>query len=143
LNFVIALTVVAAVVFQIWHRTILQAHIEKEFPVAAVDYIRDHHLKGPIFNAYEWGGYIIWRLYPQYLVFIDGRSDLYGDQFLKEFVNIYLGRAEWQPVFKRYGIRTAILHHDSPLAISLRHAPEYRIAFEDPQAVVFIANESP
>src|SRR5207244_3225730 len=43
-------------------------------PAGAADYILTHHLTGPIFNTYEQGGYLIWRVSPQTRVFIDGRS---------------------------------------------------------------------
>ena len=55
----------------------MPATIAKDYPVAAVDYLRQHpHPKG-MFNDYFYGGYLIWRLGPQHKVFIDGRGDLY------------------------------------------------------------------
>lgn len=52
----------------------------EDFPKAAVDWIAENHPEGNIFNSYYWGGYIIWRLYPQYQVYVDGRAfDVYGD----------------------------------------------------------------
>ena len=43
-------------------------------PVRAVDFIAEKSLPEPLFNPYEWGGYLIWRLYPDYQVFIDSRT---------------------------------------------------------------------
>jgi len=45
--------------------------------VGAADYIENNHLDGPLFNAYSWGGYLMWRL-PWLPVSIDGRTNLYG-----------------------------------------------------------------
>ncbi|MCB0994906.1 MAG: hypothetical protein KDB21_07430, partial [Acidimicrobiales bacterium] len=51
--------------------------IAEEYPVAAVDYLVETGLADQNgFNAYQWGGYLIWRSVP---VFIDGRADVYGD----------------------------------------------------------------
>ena len=65
-----------------------QPEIEaSHFPSRAVDFLAQHHLPGPIFNHYDWGGYLIWRLHPEYPVFVDGRADLYGDQLMTDFAN--------------------------------------------------------
>ena len=57
-----------------------QPQVEAQrFPVGAVAYLQAHPASGPLFNLYDWGGYLIWKLNPQTPVFIDGRADLYGD----------------------------------------------------------------
>ena len=64
-----------------------QALAEKNlYPRDAVTYIADHHLPPNILNDYTFGGYLIWRLYPAYQVYVDGRADLYGDDFLVNYV---------------------------------------------------------
>lgn len=45
-----------------------------EFPEAAADFVRAYQPSGNLYNAYDWGGYLMWRLFPEYLVFVDGRS---------------------------------------------------------------------
>ena len=47
---------------------------EWRYPAGAADFLLAHHVAGPIFNTYEYGGYLIWRLWPEQRVFIDGRS---------------------------------------------------------------------
>ncbi|MGH9566786.1 MAG: hypothetical protein ACRD4I_12425, partial [Candidatus Angelobacter sp.] len=54
----------------------------RDFPSAAVSFLAANHPPAPLLNHYNWGGYLIWKLYPQYRVFVDGRADLYGDDFL-------------------------------------------------------------
>src|SRR5262249_13612871 len=44
------------------------------YPVGAADFLVAHRVTGPIFNVYEQGGYLMWRLWPQAKVFIDGRA---------------------------------------------------------------------
>lgn len=46
---------------------------ENHFPQGAVDFMQRNGLAGKIFNAFAWGGYLNWHLYPQSKVFIDGR----------------------------------------------------------------------
>ncbi len=46
----------------------------------------------PIYNEYIWGGYLIWRLYPDYRVYIDGRADVYGDSLVNELLQVKDGK---------------------------------------------------
>ena len=45
-----------------------------QLPDGAASFIQSHRLGGRLFNTYEDGGYLIWRLWPQHRVFIDGRG---------------------------------------------------------------------
>src|SRR6185369_14008851 len=85
-------------------------------PVSAVDFLKDHQLPGPIYNRYGWGGYLIYRLYPQYRVYIDGRADVYGDSFFTETMNVESGFSDWRRTLDRHGIQTVLIAPDVPLA---------------------------
>lgn len=84
-------------------------------PAAAADYVIAHRIVGKMFNGYDDGGYLIYRLWPERKIFIDGRVDMYGDAFFKEYNAIYAGTAGWKQRFDRYGIDFAILDNDAPL----------------------------
>ena len=62
---------------------VLGAAERAELPVDATAYLRSHGTQGRLFNAYDWGGYLIDTL-PDVPVFVDGRSDLYGGAFLRD-----------------------------------------------------------
>ena len=129
---------VALAVFQFWHFVSHQhAYEAKVNPIAAVDFIRASHLPGPIYNRYGWGGYLIYRLYPEYRVYVDGRADVYGDHFLFQMVNTYDGRAGWREPLDRYGIRTALISPEVPLASLLRDDRDWQKVYEDDLAVIF------
>lgn len=69
-----AIGVIAAVllVIGIVNRWALRGGVnETMFPVAATKVLRQHD--GKIFNHMQWGGYLIWHLYPYAQVYIDGR----------------------------------------------------------------------
>jgi hypothetical protein len=61
--------------------------IAKEVPAQAVEWVRRNQPRGPIFNSYNWGGYLTWQL-RDYPVFIDGRADLYGNEIIQEWAEI-------------------------------------------------------
>ena len=116
-----------------------QAQTEAQrFPASAVEFIRAENPPGPIFNWYDWGGYLIWKLYPERLVYIDGRADVYGDAFIKEFLQASKGEGDWREPLSRYNVRTVIIKPDSPLSHLLQREEGWSKAFEDKQAVVLI-----
>jgi hypothetical protein len=115
-----------------------QAETEaKEFPAAAVSFLTAHQALAPILNHYNWGGYFIWRLYPGYRVYIDGRADLYGDAFMDDLATTYYLRGDlWRSSFEKWGIRTVVLPPDAPLVTALRALPDWKTIYADDQAVI-------
>ena len=109
----------------------------QRYPSAAVNVIKNQQLQGPIFNDYNWGGYLIWKLYPERKVFIDGRADVYNDAFLFDYVGTYRADPMWRAQFQRFGIQTVVIDPQTPLATLLRQETGWRKMFEDTGAVVF------
>lgn len=115
----------------------LPATEAENFPADAVRFLQEHPLPGPILNHYNWGGYLIWKLYPEYRVFIDGRADLYGDDFMDRFADVYYVRkSDWYVTFETYGIRTVMLPPDAPLVEALRLNIEWKQQYADSQVVL-------
>jgi len=109
----------------------------QEFPTAAAAFIATTHAPGPLLNHYNWGGYFIWKLYPEYQVFIDGRADVYGDAFMGQFASTYYLRGPaWQMPLEKWNIRTVALPPDAPLVTALQSTPGWKTVFSDQQAVV-------
>jgi hypothetical protein len=108
----------------------------QHFPVSAVTFLATNGVQGPIFNHYDWGGYLVWRLYPSARVFIDGRADLYEKQLLDQFADTYQFKDNWQQTLQRWAIGTVLVPKDSALATGLRNYPGWTVAYEDAQALV-------
>lgn len=116
-----------------------QAYTEAQgFPSAAVEFMRAQATPAPIFNCYDWGGYLIWKLYPERRVYIDGRADVYGDAFIEEYLGTSKGEGDWRAPLKRFEIRTVIIRTNSPLANLLEREEGWSKAYEDRQAVIFL-----
>jgi hypothetical protein len=105
-----------------------------------VQFIRANNLPGPMFNSYNWGGYLIWHLYPDYPVFIDGRTDLYDDEFIREYVKVIRARPGWHEVLDRYGVNFILIESDSILAAFLAEGDEWQSVHVDTVATVFLRN---
>ena len=106
------------------------------FPAAAAAFLQQHHPPGPMMNHYNWGGYFIWKLYPQYRVFMDGRADVYGDTLMNEFGSCYYLKDDWTKTLEAWGIRTVVLTPDAPLITALRSSPQWRQIYGDTEAVI-------
>lgn len=110
--------------------------IAEFMPAEAAEYLRINQPKGPLFNSYNWGGYVLWKLYPEYLSFVDGRTDLFDDAILEEYLDTWRGSDGWQEVLSKWGIRTVLIETDSPLARELLREG-WTAVHEDDQATVF------
>jgi hypothetical protein len=89
------------------------------------------------FNSYNWGGYLIWRLYPQQLVFIDGRADLYGDTLFRQYLQVARAEPDWNEVLSTYQVDAVICEHQGPLATLLTADSGWQPVYEDTMAAVF------
>jgi len=131
--------VLAASAFAVVRVVTRQSATESQkFPAAAVDFILADRPPQPIYNEYVWGGYLIWRLYPDYRVYIDGRADVYGDKLVEEFLEVRDGKPNWREPLDNHGIRTVLAKPDVALASLLRQDNGWLKVFEDKQAVIFV-----
>ena len=108
------------------------------FPAAAVDFMLKEKPPQPIYNEYVWGGYLIWRLYPEYRVNMDGRADVYGDALIEEFLAVHDGETKWREPLEQQGIRTVLVKPDVPLASLLRQETGWQNVYEDKRSVIFV-----
>jgi hypothetical protein len=108
----------------------------QHFPVAAVAFLDQNRPPGPILNHYNWGGYFIWKLYPEYRVFMDGRADVYGDRLMDEFAASYYLTDSWKAPLQEWGIRTLILPPDAPLITALQSQPDWKKIYGDSEAII-------
>lgn len=86
------------------------------YPQRLTEFLISTPLQGNIFNSYDWGGYLLWRLYPQYKLFIDGRG--IDEQVYKDFLNITDvsrddsgGRPEYEVLLEHYGISVVVMQN--------------------------------
>ncbi len=116
----------------------------EHFPARAVALLQTHPPSTPIFNHYDWGGYLIWKLYPATRVFIDGRADLYGAKLqganlLDQFADTYQFKGPVQQTLQQWKIGLVLVPAGSALAIGLRSSAGWTVAYEDSQAVILTA----
>jgi hypothetical protein len=107
------------------------------FPVDAVDYLRQNPHPAPVWNIFDWGGFLSWYM-PQYPVAIDGRTDLYGDELTERFYKIEQGDAAYRedPYLNESGI--VLLRTRDGLVPLLENDYRFRRVYQDKIATVFV-----
>ena len=108
----------------------------ENLPVKAVNFLRENEPPGPMFNNYNWGGYIVWEL-PQYPVFVDGRTDLYGDELLREYLAAIFANSGWRETLDKYDVNLVFVETAAPLARELRLEPGWEEIYQDEMAAIF------
>lgn len=53
----------------------------------AAQFIKENNLTGPVLNNYDTGSYIIFYLFPEEKVFVDGRPEAYSPEFQLHYAN--------------------------------------------------------
>jgi hypothetical protein len=116
----------------------LEAQVEEQSPVHAVEYIQSHHLAGPMLNDYPSGGYLIWAA-PEYPVMMDGRTDIYEwSGFLAEYGNWALGATDPNLLLDKYKVNFCLLSPHSQMVVTLSLLHTWKQVYADDHAVIFV-----
>jgi hypothetical protein len=118
----------------------IEADVAKAFPVRAVQYLRQYPVPRPMFNTYNFGGYLVWA---GEKVFVDGRADPYErGGLLADYFHV----AKLQPgalaVLQSYGVRSCLLQRGEALATMLAALPEWQQAYADNLSVLFVRRQN-
>lgn len=113
---------------------------EKTAPMAAIDFLRKNPIPGNMFNNDEIGDYVIYELYPQYKVFVDGRLDMYGSPIIKEYMKVTDIETGWKDVLDKYNINYFFIYTNSVLVRHLLTDADWRGIYSDNVASIFLRN---
>jgi hypothetical protein len=116
----------------------LQVAVARTYPVMAANVVEEGGYAGPLYNHFDWGGYLIWRL--QHLpVSIDGRTNIYGVDRVAHSVMVWDGQPEWasDPELTTAGV--VIAQRNFALTQLLRLDRRFQLVYEDEVAAVFVA----
>ncbi len=114
----------------------LDRAISSQFPVNAVNFLRRNPVPGPLYNNFNWGGFLSWYM-PEYPVAVDGRTDLYGDKLDKLFFDSQNAEESYKtdPYLDEAGV--VLLDSGLPLAKLLTVDPRFKLIYQDQTATVF------
>ncbi|MBV6400662.1 MAG: hypothetical protein CNIPEHKO_00956 [Anaerolineales bacterium] len=106
------------------------------FPVQAADWLEENPIEGNMFNEFNWGGYLLYRLWPRNLVFVDSQSDFYGEPLMRDYETMMYAKNNWRDLLNQYQITWAIIPSNAPLANQLEQEIGWTVLYEDPVAVI-------
>ena len=110
----------------------------EQFPEKAIAFLRSGDYPRKVFAYYDWGGYAIWKLYPEYRVFVDGRADLYGSDLLHQFQTAVQLRTGWRGVLDGWRVEAVLVPPSCAIAQALLLDSEWHVAFSDPKAIILV-----
>jgi hypothetical protein len=120
-------------------KPLMDAHFDAtRFPAAAVDYLAKEDVQGPLVSPDDWGGYLIYRLYPRVRMVIDDRHDFYGEQFLKSYLKMVNAEPGWQDFLQQSRAHCVVVPKDSALANLLEETAGWKAIYSDEVATVFV-----
>ena len=111
---------------------------EKKVPVAAVKFLVAEPISGNMFNNEEFGDYVIFAGWPNYRVFMDGRSDMYGAKYGRDYLRVAQAQLGWKKILEKYNITTVLFDTHSPLTAALLEQSEWQPIYSDRIATVFV-----
>jgi hypothetical protein len=120
---------------QVWSAFRPTFGVADSLPSGAAEFLRREGRRGTLWNEYVWGGFLIWHLYPELRVSIDGRMAVYGPERFSEHLAVSELTPGWQDVLARLDPTAAVVRSGSPLVSALR-AAGWVVRFEDAIATV-------
>lgn len=109
-----------------------------QLPADAMAWIEDKQPAGQMFNHYNWGGYLIWRLWPEYRVFVDGRTDLYGNEFLREYLAVQTAQPGFDETLDTYDVDWLIMPSGGAFSRVLACDGDWVKAYRDDVAAIWL-----
>ncbi len=108
-----------------------------KYPVQAVEWLKTHPQQGKMFNDFMWGGYLLYRLWPEALVFIDGQTDFYGEALTRDYETISNGWEGWDRLLDQYQVSWIIIPIRSPLVEKLIGSGDWISVYSDPTTAIY------
>jgi hypothetical protein len=110
----------------------------QRLPVGATDFLLRSPLEGPLYNFYDYGGYLIWKAWPRFPVFVDGRIDVYHGAPLADYRAISRAEPGWEEIARRREIRCFLVGLEHTIAPTLAFHPDWEPVYFDHNALVFV-----
>jgi len=112
--------------------------MDNVFPVQAVDWIEENQLQGEGFNYFPWGGYLLYRTWPEMLVFIDGQTDFYGEELTRKYEKVITLSPGWEDVLQKYQVSWVLMPTQSELIQHLQEIGDWNAVYQDQISTIMV-----
>ena len=143
LNALLMAAIVAGIIRFFPSRGQLESHVARYSPVEAVQYILRNPPPQPMYNNYEFGGYLIFALDGRNKVFVDGRTDIYERAgVLADYASIAGVSPNSLPLLRAYNVQSCLLRHGEALATLLAASSQWQKVYADDLSVLFVRSQT-
>ncbi len=124
------------------------------YPIGATEFIKTHAIQGNMFNDYNYGSYMLYRLYPHHQVFIDGRADVYECCEMRDYLKLAANKhmddetyrkfldAMWDAYDISYAVIVTTKHNVMRrIAALLNTDPQWILVFWDDDSQIFVRRD--
>ena len=113
------------------------------FPSAMVDKHRETLMRGRVLTSDQWADYLIFRSYPEQKVFVDGRSDFYGEALGNQYLTMMNAGHNWAELLRTHQFDVVLAPVAWPLTSALKMSAGWRVRDDDGKAVLFVRESAP
>jgi hypothetical protein len=85
---------------------------------------------GRLFTTDEWADYLVFHLHPRVRVFLDGRSDFFGEQIVEDYKIVLAGAPGWRDKLDRYGMNLVLLPQSALIVGALKQDQNWSVISE-------------
>ncbi len=91
-----------------------------------------------MFNEFDWGGYLLLKLWPSQQIFMDGHTHIYGEALTREYEKVITQGDGWEEILNKYDVKWVIIRDNTSLAKTLASLSGWETAYEDQTAMIFV-----
>lgn len=113
---------------------------KRQYPIGALEFALKNKIGPNVLNNFNSGAYMIGKAYPELRVFIDGRTELYGSDFFKEYLSLINADVDvFNKVTEKYQISAVLFTiGNSKIIKHIYKDPKWKLVFIDHAGLVFL-----
>ncbi|MCA8986984.1 MAG: hypothetical protein KDA78_05055 [Planctomycetaceae bacterium] len=117
-----------------------RANLDSGTPVLLANYLNAHEPQGLIFNAYEWGDYLLWTGPETRRLFLNSHAHLLPAEVWDDYFIIARGQDGWDDKLDRYGVNTIVIDHlyRTRLIEMLKRDERWTLDYQDDLGAIFL-----
>ena len=121
-----------------------------QYPAGPVKFLKEHNVTGPMFNIYEWGGYLMWDAWPLQKTFVDGRA--LNESVFRDYMRIAYNYRDAQTLLDQYGVQVLVLQgfeywrgtvYMLSAALTDPNQTKWKLVYQDKTAMIFMRQPPP
>ena len=112
-------------------------------PFLETEFLKINDIKGNLLVPFGYGSYISYKLYPNNLIFMDGRyEEVYDNSLFMELKDFSLGKDGWKDFLTKYDTQIVMVEKFYKVSEFLKLDNSWTLVYEGPLCTIFVHNEN-